>query len=531
MPKPQLEGMTEGLLAVGVDERFSSHFPSRFYRGVASSDELKKGSGDQPVVLHQPVHYAGAADRWKFDVVQSIRTLTLLKQQHPEKRLNGEFHFRSPQSVSNWRQFQPELLTNTLELADRCNFELPLGKPQFPAFNTPDSTTSPQFLRHLVEEGLRRRYPLKHATMQRQADEELAIIADVGYEDYFLVVWDILQQCRREGIEWITRGSAADSLVCYCLGISDVCPIRFDLYFRRFLNKDRMALNKLPDIDIDFPHDRKDDVVDLIFAKYGAGHCAVVGGFSTFQARSAFAEVAKVLGVAEREVRKFTEHFPWGFGGGWVPDEPAPKSGTGLIELLRANPETSTLPLDEEPYRSAIEMAGCLEGAPRYPKQHPCGVVLSRQSMHELTPTFVSAKGYPTTHFDMDAVEMIGLVKMDVLAQGGLAVMRDAKVVLKRRGVEVDFPVPWHFESHWHLQPARKARPVPEKIGNFKPPHFHQFHAAADMLIAPAPQRSIEPEFRSGRQALARSAAFRPQKRAKANGCSNALLRSRPTAA
>jgi error-prone DNA polymerase len=461
-PKMKLDGLTDGLLAVGVDQLHAHHFPSRFYRGVASTDELKKGSGDYPVVLHQPVHYATAADRWKFDVVQSIRTLTLLKQQHPEKRLTGEFHFRSPQHVFHCQRFHPELLANTLELADRCTFELPLGKPQFPAFNTPDGSTSRQFLRRLVGEGLRKRYPLNHGQMQRQVDEELGIIADVGYEDYFLVIWDILQQCRGNGIEWITRGSAADSLVCYCLGISDVCPIRFDLYFRRFLNKDRMALNKLPDIDIDFPHDRKDDVVDLIFARYGAGHCAVVGGFSTFQARSAFAEVAKVLGVAEREVRKFTEHFPWGFGGGWVPDEPAPKSGAGLIELLRANPETSSLPLDEEPYRSAIEMAGCLDGAPRYPKMHPCGVVLSRQTMHELTATFVSAKGYPTTHFDMDAVEMIGLVKMDVLAQGGLAVMRDAKEVLKRRGVVVDFASlePWQDDEVWEMIASGGARAV-----------------------------------------------------------------------
>ncbi len=146
--------------------------------------------------------------------------------------------------------------------------------------------------------------------------EELGIINRVGYEEYFLITWDFLQDCRRRGIEWITRGSAADSLVCYCLGISSVCPIRFDLYFRRFLNEERMALNKLPDIDIDFAHDFKDDVVKLIFEKYGRDHCAVVGGFSTFQARSAFAEAAKVLGVAEREVRKFTDHFPWSFGGG-----------------------------------------------------------------------------------------------------------------------------------------------------------------------------------------------------------------------
>ena len=199
-----------------------------------------------------------------------------------------------------------------------------------------------------------------------------------------------------------------------------------------------MALHKLPDIDIDFAHDRKDDVVKLIFDKYGADHCAVVGGFSTFQARSAFAEVAKVLGVAERDVRKFTERFPWGLGGGWVPDGTTPSGGADLIAMLRATPENRDLPLDEEPYRTALQMAELLDGVPRYPKMHPCGVVLSRQPMHELTPTFIAGKGFPTTHFDMDAVEAVGLVKMDILAQGGLAAMRDVKAMLDLRGIEVD---------------------------------------------------------------------------------------------
>jgi DNA polymerase III alpha subunit len=204
-------------------------------------------------------------------------------------------------------------------------------------------------LRQLVLQGLRDRYGTRAENFRAQAMEELGIINEVGYEEYFLITWDFLQECKRRNIGWITRGSAADSLVCYCLGISGVCPIRFDLYFRRFLNKERMALHKLPDIDIDFAHDVKDDVVKLIFEKHGRDHCAVVGGFSTFQARSAFAEVAKVLGVSERDVGKFTEHFPWGFGGGWVPDGPAPKGGAGLIKLLRAGPETRGLPLDEEP--------------------------------------------------------------------------------------------------------------------------------------------------------------------------------------
>src|SRR5208283_2679917 len=238
--------------------------------------------------------------------------------------------------------------------------------------------------------------------------------------EYFLVMWDILQECRRHGIDWITRGSAADSLACYCLEISNVCPIRFDLYFRRFLNKDRMSLNKLPDIDVDFPHDRKDDVIDLIFEKYGPARTAIVGGFSTFQSRSAFAEVAKVLGVSEFQVRRITERLPQF------------SRASDLAEAVAGAPECRDLPLDQEPWASALEMARFLDGFPRYRKMHPCGLVLSRQPMLELTPCFVSAKGYPTTHFDMDSVEAVGLVKMDVLAQGGLAVMRDVKEMLEK---------------------------------------------------------------------------------------------------
>ena len=428
----EFTGLTEGLIAVSADERLAELFGGSFYRMATG-----KG-GDECGVACPPIHHASPGDRQQFDIVQSIRTLTLLREAHPEKRTGRRLHFRSPEEMARACKDNPDWLRRTVEIAERCNFELPFGKPQFPAFHPQDGSPPGDFLRRLVLKGLEGRYGSRAGQFRAQAMEELGIIGEVGYEEYFLITWDFLQECRRRGMEWITRGSAADSLVCYCLGISGVCPIRFDLYFRRFLNKERMALHKLPDIDIDFAHDARDDVVKLIFEKYGGEHCAVVGGFSTFQARSAFAEVAKVLGVSERDVRKFTEHFPWGFGGGWVPDQPAPKGGAGLIELLRSSPETRDLPLDEEPYKTAIHMAEFLDGMPRYPKMHPCGLVLSRQPMHELTPTFIANKGYATTHFDMDSVEAVGLVKMDILAQGGLAVMRDTRARLGARGIEVD---------------------------------------------------------------------------------------------
>ena len=428
----ELADFSEGLIAVSPDEQLAEMFKGRFYHLVTAA---KVGT---PAVACPAIHYAAPGDRQKYDIVQSIRTLTLLQEEHPGKRKNGRLHFRSPAEMAHACKDHPDWLRLTSEIAARCNFELPFGKPQFPVYKPQDGSPPSAFLRQLVLQGLRDRYGTRAENFRGQAMEELGIINEVGYEEYFLITWDVLQECKRRNIGWITRGSAADSLVCYCLGISGVCPIRFDLYFRRFLNKERMALHKLPDIDIDFAHDVKDDVVKLIFEKYGRDHCAVVGGFSTFQARSAFAEVAKVLGVSERDVRKFTEHFPWGFGGGWVPDGPAPKGGAGLIELLRAGPETRGLPLDEEPYKTAIQMAEFLDGMPRYPKMHPCGLVLSRQPLHELTPTFIANKGYATTHFDMDSVEPIGLVKMDILAQGGLAVMRDVKARLDARGIDVE---------------------------------------------------------------------------------------------
>jgi DNA-directed DNA polymerase III PolC len=451
----------EGLLAVSSDATLAECFPGRFYLAALQRE------GD---VACPAVHYAQASDRQRYDILQSIRTLTLLEHRHPDKQSGGRFHFRTPVEFGAMCAQHPEWIRATHEIADRCEFAFPFGKPQFPAFVPLDGSGSSDFLRRLVLDGLRDRYDGKRiisdtgaavplTQVRAQIEEELGIIAEVGYEDYFLITWDLLQTCRERGIEWITRGSAADSLVCYCLGISDVCPIRFGLYFRRFLNKERMALHKLPDIDIDFAHDRKDDVVNLIFDKYGREHCAVVGGFSTFQARSAFADVAKVLGLSEHQVRRFTEHFPWSFGSSW---EPTGFDSQRVVELLRGNPECRDLPLTEEPYKTAIETAGFLDGFPRHPKMHPCGVVLSCQPMHTLTPTFIANKGYATTHLNMDSVEAVGLVKMDILAQGGLAVMRDAKESLKKRGVGVDLIglEPWQDSKVWEMIASGGARAV-----------------------------------------------------------------------
>jgi len=420
--------------------------------GALSNNDKVVGQGQTAGLILKPsdwlpeVRYADPSERPMFEILQSIGTLTMLDERSP-KKLKGHFHFPSSDEL----QGKEPALAESLRIADQCNFEFEMGGLRFPRYYPADGSTAHDFLRRLTMEGVQRRYGHKPHMLERvnsQIEEELGIISEVGYEEYFLLTWEILEDCKKEGIDWITRGSAADSLVCYCLGISDVCPIRFELYFRRFLNRDRMVLNKLPDIDIDFAHDRKDDVVDLIFKRYGE-HAAIVGGFSTYRGRSAFADIAKVMGVAEYQIRRMTEKLPW-------------TDANHLEQAVKESQECRDLDFSEDPYQTALRLAHRLDGFPKNPKMHPCGVVLSWLPVTHLTPVFTSAKGYPTTHLDMEQVEAIGLIKMDILAQGGLAVMRDAKRMLASRGITVDLKAlePWEDPEVWKMIAAGEARGV-----------------------------------------------------------------------
>lgn len=446
----ELLAYSHGLIAVSRKPEAAEIFRGRFYLAITTPGDWKRwqlpvGGSDKwkdiPRIAHLPVHYTTPADRSKYNILQAIRTNSLVTQKHPDKKSRGNYHLREMKEMNQLFRQRLDFVSRSEEIAERCDFQLEPGEPQFPAYAPPDGSSPGDFLNKLVTSGLERRYRGRASALYPQVREELDIIGQVGYEEYFLIVWDILQECRKRGIEWITRGSAADSLVCYTLGISDVCPVRFELYFRRFLNRERMALNKLPDIDVDFPHDRKDEVIDIIFEKYGMEHTAVVGGFSTFKARSAVADIAKTLGVSEFEVRRITERFPF-----------ARASGS-LGTVLQKSYESQDLPIDEDPYATAIAMASFLDGFPRYPKMHPCGVVLSRGAMHDLSATFIATKGYPTTHFDMDSVEPLGLIKMDILAQGGLSVMRDVRQWLSLRDIEVDVKSlePWEDPRVWRM--------------------------------------------------------------------------------
>ena len=395
----------------------------------------------RPPSAFPEIRYEAPADAKFYEVVQSIRTLSLAGQAHADKR-RGSFHWPRNEKIP------PGMLRDAEEIAERCEFILPVGGLKFPRFVPPDGSKPRDFLARLAREGMRQRYGLApDAAVKRQVVEELRIIGEVGYEEYFLVVWDLLQRCRERGMEWITRGSATDSLVCYCLGISSVCPVRFELYFRRFLNPERMKLQKLPDIDIDFPHDRRDEVVDMIFDQYGPDHAAVVGGFDTYRGRSAFADIAKALGVSEFQIRRMTEKLPQ-------------TSARDVESAARGSVEAQGLSWDENPYRAALKLAARLDGFPRHAKMHPCGVVISRQPVAEFSPVFTSSGGRPTTQFDMEAVEAMGLVKLDILAQGGLSVLRDTRAALHARGIAPPEPGSWDDREVWKMIAGGEARGV-----------------------------------------------------------------------
>jgi len=402
-----------------------------------------------PVAATAETHYLTPADRRLYDMVAAMRTLTLLDQEHEEKLpRQGQYHFHTPEEMERHFGEMKQALANTLRIAERCRFDYPLGEIHFPEFACGEEDAA-AMLRRLSEEGLRRRYGARPKAEQRERlQRELEMIEQVGYAGYFLIFADIVRWANENGIATLARGSAAGSLVCYALGISNVCPFRFGLSFERFLNRERMQFAKLADIDLDLPWDKRDDVVKYVFEKYGEGRVAMIGALNTFQGRAAVADLAKVYGIPEREVRRFTEHLPHFHG-----------DAAAVVERA---PECRHLPVEQEPYKTVLETAWKLEGAPRHRMMHPCGLVISATAIEDRMPLFVSAKGIPTTQYTMDDVEDLGLLKMDLLGQAGLSVLRDAAANIQaNRGIAIDVERIDEEDPHtWEQIATGRARGV-----------------------------------------------------------------------
>jgi len=392
----------------------------------------------------------------------SIGTLTLLDAPHSDKP-RGLWHLRSPAEMHRLFRRRPDALANTLVIAESCDFRLALGRNRFPGFESPDGRSATCHLRELCVAGCRRRYidrlpqhgmggrrPTLDEALAR-LERELAVIEQVHYAEYFLVFHEIVEYCRGEGIATLARGSAADSLVCYALGVSHACPFRFDLPFDRFLNPERARFSKMADIDLDLPWDRREQVMRWVYDRWGHDRVAMVGAPNTFRGRAAVAELGKVYGLPPSEVHRFTRRLP------------AYARAAQLERAIAVSPEARELPVAEEPYATIPRTAGMLDGLPRHWAMHPCGLVVSPEPLTGLVPVQKSPRDILVAQFDMDAIEELGFIKIDLLGQAGLSVLRDTVAEIQRtdrRAINLETDIDYADRRTWEMIATGGARGV-----------------------------------------------------------------------
>ena len=360
-----------------------------------------------PLVATNNVYFLRPKEHLHHRAVNAVRTGGLLTTMAAPDITTGEAWFKPAAEMQKLFPDHPELLRATLDIADRCNLELTLNKPIFPEFSVPEGESAFSYLWKLCFAGAQKRYrPLRPEVLSRLT-HELGVIEKLHLAPYFLLVWEIVEEAKRHGIPAVARGSAASSMVTYCLGISCVCPLRWGLYFERFLNEQR---GDCPDIDIDICGARRDELLDYVYERWGEEHVAMIGSFVTMHARLAIREIAKVFGVPPDEVNDFTKRLPH-------------RPVREILQAIRDLPECRNLPVDDEPWKTILQVALQLDDAPRHMGIHPCGTVISARPLTWLTPLERATKGIVVTQYDMNAIEALGLIKMDLLGQRGFTTM------------------------------------------------------------------------------------------------------------
>ena len=377
-----------------------------------------------PVVATNDVHYLNAGDHKAHEVLLCVQTGKTMKDADHWRFSSQQFYFKSPQEMQVLFSELPETLRNTVAIAERCNLELTFGKIRLPRYTVPEGFTLDSYLRKLAEEGLRRRFPSPPAGAVERLNRELAVIEKMGFAGYFLVVWDFISYAKSRGIPvGPGRGSAAGSLVAYCLGITNIDPLRYGLLFERFLNPERISM---PDMDIDFCDERRDEVIEYVTRKYGADNVSQIITFGTLGAKAVIRDVARGMGMPYSDGDKIAKMVPSTLN---ISLEDAIKESPALREAIEKRPEVAEL----------IESAKVLEGLTRHASTHAAGVVISNEPLIEHVPLYKGAKGEVTTQYAMGAIEKIGLLKMDFLGLRTLTVIANSvKLIEKTRGVRVD---------------------------------------------------------------------------------------------
>jgi len=380
---------------------------------------------DIPTVATNDVHYIKKEHARAHEALLALQTQTTLDDPNRMRMQSDEFYLKNADEMR--RKFGtecPNAILNTLEITEKCNLELDFTKTHLPHYRAPDGKTREQYLRELVYEGLKRRYPEITDEIKNRVEHELSIIENSRYTSYFLIAWDFVHYAKEKGIPvGPGRGSAAGSVVSYALGITDIDPLRYDLLFERFLNPERISM---PDIDIDFCYERRNEVIDYVVKKYSKDNVAQIITFGTLMAKGVIRDVGRVMGMPYGEVDKIAK---------MVPND----LNITLEQALKASPELNNLYKTEPLITQLIDTSMTLEGLSRHASTHAAGVVISEKPLIEFIPLFKTGDGQITTGYPMTSLEKIGLLKMDFLGLRTLTVINEAIKIIKRtRGIDLE---------------------------------------------------------------------------------------------
>lgn len=444
---------------------------------------LSKETG-VPLVITNDVHYTEKSDARVHDVLLCIQTGKTVDDEDRMKFPAPEFYLKSPQEIKELFPNMEEAMDNTVKIAQRCNVELDFDTLHLPGYKVPEEYTNSDYLRKLCYEGLEKRYEVITEEIKERLEHELSVIENMGYVDYFLIVWDFIKYAKDNGIMvGPGRGSAAGSLVAYSLGIIDIDPIKYGLIFERFLNPERVTM---PDIDIDFCYERREEVIDYVVEKYGEDRVAQIITFGTMAARAAIRDVGRALNIPYGEVDIIAKQIPM-------------ELGMTIDKALDVNKKLREMYEGDNTVEELIDLARAVEGIPRHTSTHAAGVVISKLPITEYVP-LARNNDCITTQFTMTQLEELGLLKMDFLGLRTLTVIRDAiNLIQENHGIKIDFSNCKYDDPNVY-----KMFSSAETIGVFqfestgmrhflkelKPTHFENI-VAANSLFRPGPMSQI----------------------------------------
>lgn len=381
-----------------------------------------------PLVATNDVHYVNREDAEPQDILICIQTGAVVSDPNRMRMNNDSYYLKSAGEMEALFEELPEALENTLRIAEMCNLEIEFGRYHLPPFDVPEGHTPETYLRALCEQGLQERYQPITVEAQERLNYELSVIHQMGFDTYFLIVWDLTRFARSQGIWWNVRGSAAGSIVAYTLGLTNLDPLKHKLIFERFLNPGRVTM---PDIDLDFPDDQRDQLIRYAIEKYGQDRVAQIITFGTLGARAAIRDVARALDLPLPEADRLAKMIPA------IPGKPM-----SIAEALESIDELRQAYESEDYIRRLLDMAQKLEGVARHASTHAAGVVIADRPLVEYLPLHRPTKGAASgdigvvTQYAMESVEAIGLLKVDFLGLSTLTVVRKAcELIRERHGI------------------------------------------------------------------------------------------------